>query len=175
MKALMTFAAIVIIGCMALVFYSASSRPPAGDFAADLDAAIEMGVEGDLLAARQALERLVETYPQEPAAWMNYGVVLSGSGDHDRARKAFNEVQRLDPSAWSAQAEVATIALIEGDMEEALDLMEAIPAGEGRVAERLRVDPLWNRLENPRVRLLRIKHDLIPETSQRIDDVTVRP
>ena len=138
-------------------------------------AAVRHGMEGRLEQAEVELAELAEEHPSEPLVWMNYGVALSAREKYEKAEAAFERALELRPETWSAHAELATIHLLTGELDEAIAELEVIPPGEGRLAERLHRDPVWRKVDDPRVEKLRRKHGEIPETSIHVDDVTAQP
>jgi hypothetical protein len=147
----------------------------AKQLARDIRAAVRHGMEGRLEQAESELAVLVDAHPSEPLVWMNYGVALSARQKYDEAEDAFERVLELRPETWSAHAELATIHLLTGELDEAIEALEVIPPGEGRLAERLHRDPIWRKVDDPRVEKLRRQHREIPETSLHADDVTAEP
>lgn len=138
-------------------------------------AAVQHGIEGRLERADAELAALAEAHPDEPLVWMNYGVALSAREKFAEAEAAFRRVLELRPETWSAHAELATIHLLTGDLDAAIAELEPIPAGEARLAERLHRDPVWRKVDDPRLEKLRRTHREIPETSLHADDVTAEP
>lgn len=140
-----------------------------------LRAAVQEGIEGRIDQAEIQLAELARAHPGEVLVWMNYGVALSGQGKYDEALGAFDRALELKPDAWAAYGEIATIHRLRGEDDRALDTLEKVPAGEGRLAERLHRDPIWRGLRDARLDALREKHGGAPETSVHIEDVTARP
>jgi len=159
---------------------ASASREPANNKEArelvrQIRQAVQMGKAGDLAQAEAALKLLTEQHPNEVLVWMNYGVALSGQEQYDDALTAFERVLSIRPETWAAYAEIATIHLLRNDHDLALRVLEQIPPGKGRLAERLFRDPVWKGVDDPRFEELQEKHGGAPETSLHIDDVTARP
>ncbi|MEM1024908.1 MAG: tetratricopeptide repeat protein [Myxococcota bacterium] len=112
-------------------------------------------------------EQLTRSHPDVAATWYNYGLALSAVRLYDASRTALERALALDPDFWDSTAELATLHVLEKDISGALELMETIPPGEGRVGKRLRLDPVWQEVEDPRIGKLLAKHPSIEDTSLR--------
>ena len=138
---------------------------------AQMQAAIRLGQAGQLDQAVHALEDLAKKHPRQEALWLNLGIARGGVGDLDGAEKAFETVLALEPNDYDAVAELANIALEKGNLDEAIELAQRVPAGEGRMYERFKSDVRWRRHEgDSRVVALRARHGLSapPNTSERV-------
>lgn len=149
--------------------------PEAKELVRRIREAVQLGTEGELERAEERLAELADQYPNEALVWMNYGVALSGQEKFDPAIEAFERVLALRPRAWAAYGELATIHRLRDEIDEALTLLEKVPPGEGRVAERLFRDPIWRSVDDPRMEKLRRRHREVPETSIHVEDVTAKP
>lgn len=125
-----------------------------------------LGRQGRFEEAKDLLRTLLENHPEEPGLWFNYGVALSALERYDEAEQAFEKTRELEPTNWDVLAELAALRKLQGQLDEALTLLEQIPQGEGRMAHRLRNDPLWTEVEDPRMDALVEKH-VFAETSVR--------
>jgi len=152
-----------------------ASSPPEKQLNQALRAAVQHGMEGRLDRAEAELSALAEAHPEDALVWLNYGVALSGREKYEAAEDAFQRVLKLEPEAWAAHAELATIYLLTERLDAAVEQLKMVPSGEGRVAERLHRDPVWLGVDDPRVDELRSKHAEVPETSLHVDDVTAKP
>ncbi|HJL40233.1 MAG TPA: tetratricopeptide repeat protein [Myxococcales bacterium LLY-WYZ-16_1] len=138
-------------------------------------AGISFGQRGKLDEAEEVFAELAESHPDEAAVWYNLGVARSGLEDYDAAETAFERTRELEPDNWDVVAELATIRQLRGNTSGALDLLERIPVGEGRLSFRLREDPVWASGEGARFEALKEKHGGL-ETSVRAEESgTIQP
>lgn len=144
---------------------AASSESPRAGLIEDIRAGIDLGRQERYEEAVIYFSQLARAYPDEPAAHYNLGLALSAVERFEDARQAFERALELEPEYWDTTAELANLRMLEGDRAGALDLLESVPAGEGRLAFRLRYDPLWKSEKGPRMDALLAKHAEIPETS----------
>jgi tetratricopeptide (TPR) repeat protein len=127
----------------------------------ELEAIIDAGRRGEYDVAIQGLEGMIAKYPNEPSLYLNLGIAQRAAERLDDADRTFAKVLELDPNDYDAMAERANILREKGNLEGALELMDKIPPGKGRVNMRLRDDPLWLEVaEEPRVKALRQKHGI---------------
>jgi tetratricopeptide (TPR) repeat protein len=118
-------------------------------------------------SAQELLAAMIEQHPEVGALWHNYGLVLSATSDLENAERAFDRARMLEPDNWDAVAELANLRRLNGDLDGALDLLDRIPVGAGRLTARLRLDPLWKGIRDDRLAALREKHGVPAETSVR--------
>ncbi|MBK8012461.1 MAG: hypothetical protein IPK13_14010 [Deltaproteobacteria bacterium] len=118
-------------------------------------------------AMEKALSELLREHPENPTILLNLGILQGAQGQIDEAEASFSKVRGLDPQDYDALAELAAIAQLKGKTEAALDLLETIPPGKGRMVDRLRRDPNWIGLRShPRMKALYEKHGLRPQSER---------
>jgi tetratricopeptide (TPR) repeat protein len=74
---------------------------------------------------------------------LNLGLAYKGLELYEQADAQFQRVLAEDPQDWDAVAERATLLKIKGEEGKAFELMETVPEGQGRMAERLEGDSDW--------------------------------
>ena len=132
--------------------------------------AIEAAQRQDYQTAERLLVRASEKYPTTPAIWLNLGIAYRAANKLDAADRALARVLDLAPEDWDAVAEQATIQFLRGKADLAFSLLEKIPANQGQVNARLRIDPDWAKFSSDsRMEALRTKHGVVAqgETSVR--------
>lgn len=113
----------------------------------------------DFTVAIEVLQKAADRFNDSTALWLNLGIAQRGAEQWDEAEKSFKRVLVLDPNDWDGIAESGTIRVVKGDLEGAFAFFERIPAGEGRMLERLAYDPTFNELDKePRFTALVAKH-----------------
>jgi Flp pilus assembly protein TadD len=156
-----------------------AAEPSFASLGEAIDYGIALARQERMQEALAHFERLTRAYPEAPAAWHNYGLALSAVRMYGPARTALEKALALDPDSWDTTAELATLHVLEKDVSGGLELLESIPAGEGRVGKRLRLDPVWQDLDDPRVAKLLRKHATMEGTSLRgtkaLDETRPRP
>jgi len=146
---------------------SEAAAPSFEDLGEAIDFGIALARQERMDEALAHFEALTRIHPEAPAAWHNYGLALSAVRRYGPARTAFEKALALDPDFWDTTAELATLHVLEKDVSGGLDLLESIPPGEGRVGKRLRLDPVWQDVDDPRIGRLLQKHAAMEETSLR--------
>ncbi|HET9301050.1 MAG TPA: tetratricopeptide repeat protein, partial [Candidatus Polarisedimenticolaceae bacterium] len=71
-------------------------------------------------------QRLVDVEPDYPAAHLSLGVEQDARGDRAGARRSFTRALELDPGSADAHANLAFLALREGDLDQALAHGDAV-------------------------------------------------
>lgn len=94
-----------------------SFRPAPADKADRWKPALEAAATGKLTDALRAMEEIVQSDPDEPAAWFNLGLVRAWLGDNSRAIEALNRATDLDTD--------------EARGDEAIALAEVLRCGRG--------------------------------------------
>ncbi|MGF1511551.1 MAG: tetratricopeptide repeat protein [Myxococcota bacterium] len=161
------FASLVMTGLNNAKEPTRTMEDPAERLRRQLQIGIALAEAERFESAEIFLFELAQKHPNVSAVWHNYGLVLYASRDLRKAQRAFQKARALDPDNWDAVAEMANLSKIDGDLDGALDLLESIPPGEGRVGTRLRLDPLWRDVASERIRKLKEKHDVVEGTSLR--------
>ena len=124
-----------------------------------LRSAVEYGHRARYKEAIGILDGATEKYGQYSAIWLNLGIAQRAEGDLAGAARSFQRALKENPKDWDALAETATVQKLLGQESAALASLERIPAGRGRVKERLEVDPVWGAAEDDRrLSALREKH-----------------
>jgi tetratricopeptide (TPR) repeat protein len=99
--------------------------------------AVEAGTRGDYGEAESKLRALVREHPDEVDALFNLGLAeLALEHDQD-ADALFAKVLALNPKDYDAMVERAAIQKHRGHAAAALEILDAIPAGQGHLRERL--------------------------------------
>jgi len=75
--------------------------------------------EGDLDRARGYFELNTEYAREDPGAWSDLGIFLSGVGDDERAERALRTAIEIDPQRGEAYAHLGKLLRRSGDVEEA--------------------------------------------------------
>jgi tetratricopeptide (TPR) repeat protein len=131
----------------------------------ELDEVLNIARQEDYETAIQRLEKMIDDHPDMPGLYLNLGIAQRAANKLDDADRTFARVLELDPSDYDAMAERANIQKEKGNLEAALDILEKIPEGEGRLYLRLKEDPLWIEVaENPRMKALKEKHGAVEGT-----------
>lgn len=79
---------------------------------------------GDLEMAERLARRAVEIAPENPDSLYNLGVVALSMRRAEQARQAFARARELEPSNPHLTAGLATAVLLEGHVDEALELLD---------------------------------------------------
>jgi tetratricopeptide (TPR) repeat protein len=125
---------------------------------AELDQVLAIAQQGDYETAIQKLQQMIVDHPRQPGLYLNLGIAQRAAGKLDDADRTFAKVLEMDPNDYDAMAERANVQKEKGNVDAALDIMEKIPEGQGRIYMRLKEDPLWIDADNPRLNALREKH-----------------
>lgn len=152
--------ALVLVVAVGGYWLATRRSPPAEDGRSRaIKGAIMVARSGDYGKAVTALEALRSDYPQDPEVLLNLGIAYVAAGQLEKADQSFAALLAVSPKDYDAQAERAGIRARMGQYGEAFDMLEQIPAGEGRMARRLAHDPIWQRVHHhPRMQALRDKH-----------------
>lgn len=133
----------------------------------DLRHAVALGESGDFMKAYAELSALSKRYPESPNVWLNLGIAHLTLNQLDAAEKAFQYTVELSPDDYDAWAELGGVSVRRKKLEEAFDIFNKIPPGQGRMSERLRKDPVLLELESDgRFQALLLKHGLASSVSQ---------
>ena len=92
------------------------------------DYGIGMLLQGDLVAAKRAFERVVALDPKYAAGFVNVGRVLVQEGDHEAARPVLERALRLDPDLAGAHYFLALALKARGRYDDALAHLRAAAA-----------------------------------------------
>lgn len=123
--------------------------------------AVQVGQADRFADAARLLEALQARYPQDTAVTLNLGLTYKALRQLDDADAQFQRVLALDPEDWDAVAERASVFKLKGDEAKAFELMASVPAGKGRMRERLMGDPDWAEAEDmDRLEKLRQTHGM---------------
>ena len=114
-----------------------------GEVTKILKSAVELGQRARYREAVQILESAVPRYGHYSAVWLNLGIAQRAQGNLDDAAASFDRALQANPKDWDALAEMATVDKLKGREADAFAKLEQVPAGRGRVRERLEVDPAW--------------------------------
>jgi tetratricopeptide (TPR) repeat protein len=82
--------------------------------------------EGDLERAREALQRVLETDPNDSAALVDLGYLALGAGNGDEAAALFRQALEREPGNIDALRAIATIHGRAGKAEDAFDAASAV-------------------------------------------------
>jgi tetratricopeptide (TPR) repeat protein len=82
--------------------------------------------EGDLERAREALQRALETDPNDSAALVDLGYLALGAGNADEATDLFRQALEREPGNIDALRAIATIHGRSGRAEDAFDAASAV-------------------------------------------------
>ena len=154
---ILSVAVLLLLGGGAfLVSQGANGSSSDSVVAKKVTSAIALGQDGKFQEALKILENVVKTHPDNIDALFNYGLVLRSVNRINDSDKAFQKILELKPDDFEAWAERASLAVLQNDLDRAFDYLEKIPAGEGRLILRLRVDEHWKNLkEHPRMEKVR--------------------
>lgn len=138
---------------------------------AEVRKAVDVGRGGDFEQAQKMLEEIVAKHPNDPDALFNLGISQTATERDDEADKTFQRVLELAPEDWDAVAERASIKKRKGQVDEALAMLEKIPAGKGHLHERLTQDPLWADISDGRMEELKKRHGIDGKLDTTVRDV----
>lgn len=137
----------------------AQSHDEREEVTAVLQNAVEYGQYGRYAEAAQILESAAEKYPGYSAVWLNLGIAQRAQGNLTSAQTSFEHALKANAKDWDAIAELATVQKLQGREAKAFSSLERVPAGRGRVKERLEIDPAWSAAQDgARLTALREKH-----------------
>ncbi len=106
--------------------------------------ALTEAIEGNLDAAREALEAMRKENPDTAAYWRTLGRILSWSGDLGAALAAYRRALALDPDDSDARIGVATSLLALGNYADGFRAYEERPDGRYGRARRFPQMPVWS-------------------------------
>ena len=106
--------------------------------------ALAEAIEGDLDAARDALEAMRNENPGAAVYWETLGRILAWCGDLGAAEVAYRQALTLDPDDDDARIGVATSLLALGNYKDGFRAHEERPEGRYGRARRFPQMPVWS-------------------------------
>lgn len=161
----------VMAGALGFGAYSGIKGSRAAAIRHEINEAVDLARAEKYGRAEELLRGVLRRDPQNSVALFNLALVQYGmecpAGTEkcypDRANETFARLLDLRPDDYDAMMYRARILKQKSQVDEALSMLERIPAGKGHVAQMLEQDAVWEDLDGAeRMNNLRKKHGLEP-------------